>query len=204
MDFAHKGWALEAELKSMGQGNQAQVLFPLDCDEFICLDRGSQITCKPSQIRAYIASLMKGQIYKAKRRLNNAPWDFCIFLPMSKSRPGKVFMTTTKFCDLDAGSHSCQAEHAALDSEISYLHLHNKPYAWLQQSARDKLEGYGVDASDRQRLRSHKGKGWHLCRYILDTEEEWLKSLHRESKIRSCAFQKRLKKLKIRHPFADS
>lgn len=198
LDYNEKGRIIEAEIKSK---KRFRVAFPMDCDEFICMDQNSKISCSPNRIRRYLESLPEGRIYTVKRRLNNAPWSHHVFLPMPDDRPGKVFMSTKQFSSLDIGNHSCQSSQKTLESEISYIHLHNKPYNWLKSSAEAKLIAHGVDASSTKSLQTYSGLGWHLCKYLLKSEEDWLCDLREYERLNSDAFSKRLSRIGIRHPF---
>lgn len=199
LDFNSKGRIIEEEIKSR---KKFRVAFPMDCDEFICLDQDSKLSCNPNRIRRYLKSLPRGHIFTAKRRLNNAPWSHNVFLTMPEDRPGKVFMSTKKFSSLDVGNHSCQSLLETVESAISYIHLHNKPYSWLRSSAEAKLVAHGVDTSSIQSLQEYSGPGWHLCKYLLESEEDWLRDLRKHKQLTSDAFSKRLNRIGIGHPFA--
>ena len=200
LDYKDKGKMLESEIKSK---KRFRLAFPMDCDEFICLDQNSKISCNPNRIRRYLKSVPKGYIYMTRRRLNNAPWSHTVFLPMPDNRPGKLFMSTSQFSSLDVGSHSCQSPLKTLDSDISYIHLHNKPYEWLKSSARGKLIARGVDISSIQALKQYSGPGWHLCRYFLESEQDWIKDLRKQNALVSNSFLRRLAHIGLPHPFPE-
>ena len=123
-----------------------------------------------------------------------------IFLPMAASRPGKVFMSTTEFGDLDNGNHSCRSAKPSESSKISFLHLHNKPFTSLRKSAKVKLIGRGCNVNDKSFLRTYRGPGWHLTRYLLMEEPEWLQSLQQQEAVECLSFARRFRELRLTTP----
>ncbi len=200
MSFSQKGQALEETIKRAGT---AKAYFPLDCDEFICLDESKGISCDSKKIQEHLSRLSENSIYTTSQRLNNAPWCHETFLPMAPERPKKVFMTTKDFDGLDLGAHKVKEPKETQASQISYIHLHNKPYNWLRKSAALKLNGR-VDITSEQALRDYRGPGWHLCPYLLQNKEEWIESLRSQDRVSSPAFKNRLAELMVAHPFTNN
>jgi membrane protease YdiL (CAAX protease family) len=201
--FELKGSILETEIKRV----PAHAWIPMDCDEFLCLDQAGSISCDPAAIRHYLQKLPKGRIYTVHRRLNNAPWSTTTFLPMAADRPGKVLMTTRKFHNLDQGSHRCTSREDPIPTDISFLHLHNRPFAWLLDASKVKLRAHGVNIEDRSALLEHREARrpcWHLCDHLLHSEEVWLERLHQEDTVPCEAFTIRLQQLGLDHPFSPA
>jgi hypothetical protein len=200
MNYNQKGQALEETIK---RAETAKAYFPLDCDEFICLDHSKSISCDSREIHTHLNQLRENCIYTTSRRLNNAPWCHETFLPMAPERPKKVFMTSKDFEGLDLGAHNVKQPKDSQKSQISYIHLHNKPHHWLRTSAVLKLKGR-VDITSEQALRDYRGPGWHLCPYLLQTKQEWIERLRDQDSISSPAFKNRLAELKVANPFTDN
>jgi len=199
-DYSLKGAIIETEIKRY----PAHAYIPMDCDEFLCLERAGSITCNPKKILLYLQQLPQGKVYKVKRRLNNAPWSASTFLPMSTTRPGKIFMTTKHFHGLDMGNHRCMSTGKAERSRISYIHLHNRPFDWLVRASRAKLLARGLNTKDREALmayRQARRPGWHLCENLLISEDDWIAHLRKHDQFISNAFSRRLQKLGLDHPF---
>lgn len=126
---------------------------------------------------------------------------------MAADRPGKVLMTTRAFHNLDQGSHSCTSREDPIPADISFLHLHNRPFTWLLNASRAKLLAHGVDIEDRSALlehREHHGPCWPICDLLLFSEAEWLARLHQEDTVPCEAFSNRLQQLGLEHPFSHA
>lgn len=178
-------------------------IIPMDCDEFLVGDFDGLLTCDVDSIQSEIKSLSSGLIFYTARRLNNAPWSRSQYLPLGDERPRKLLFCSSSFSDLDIGFHHCKTPVPRIESHLSYIHLHNRPFSELVERARLKLKGR-VDISDNSSLVKYNGPGWHLSRYLSMTESGWIAELRQQKMIEADAFARRLCELGLEYPYPTS
>ncbi len=86
----------------------------------------------------------------------------------------KSFLPAKSVAEIDRGLHSARSRHAEgfRQTDLTYLHFHNKPFATLLHQARQKLERF-VDVEDLNLLTKYRGPGLHLGRYFRMTEADY-------------------------------
>ena len=86
----------------------------------------------------------------------------------------KGFVERNTLLELDHGFHypRTTTSDRVLQTDLAYLHFHNKPLDVLRSNARTKLTGF-VDPDDAEALRNFNGAGVHLKRYFALTEGDY-------------------------------
>jgi hypothetical protein len=172
-DFRHKGSFVSAALARVDAMRCHDLLFPLDCDEFMMIrDETGAPTCERAAILDYLAGLR--DIAAPLLVIEN-------FLNTQHNPEGfwpepyrKVFFPGGHAGAVDEGAHHCISSTAPeVVTRVAYAHYHHKPYAVQLRMSREKLRAY-VDVEDRAALSAYRGIGWHLVAHVLKTEAEYL------------------------------
>jgi hypothetical protein len=172
-DFRQKGGFVSAALARVDAMACHDVLFPLDCDEFVMIrDETGAPNCEPSAILGYLTSLrgIESPLLVTENFLNTQhnPEGFW---PMPYR---KVFFTGGHAGAVDEGAHHCISTTAPeVVTRVAYAHYHHKPYAVQLKMSREKLRAY-VDVDDRAALAAYRGIGWHLVGHLLKTEADYI------------------------------
>ena len=171
-NYAEKGAIVSAVLRQADTNGRYDLLFPLDCDEFVMMrDETGRPSCTKDSLLRYLATLAGEAVplLVTENFLNslNSVGGFWA-LPYQK-----VFFTGGHIVELDHGSHSCTAPAPApLPTRVVYAHYHHKPYAVQRRMSREKLRPY-VNVDDRAALEAYRGVGWHLILHLLKTESDY-------------------------------
>jgi tetratricopeptide (TPR) repeat protein len=170
-DFTNKGWILSARIRELQRRRQYDIVFPLDCDEFVCITSRHGFSCSRAEISRYLASLEPGNIYRVARSLTNQPGSSTVFRVTGH---GKSVIGLGRFKLMDHGFHEAELEGVTeyQPTRLINIHMHNKPFGTLLEHARLKLRPF-VDVDDPQALARFDGCGVHLKRYFSLTEAEY-------------------------------
>ena len=177
-DFNRKGWIIGDLIKSLQLSGQYDFYIPLDCDELLALAGDSGLTVSQNAILSYFSSqIEQTKILRVTRCLLNVPGSIDVFAILGHK---KAILPARQFKSLDHGFHEGELTTGkdAVQTDIVYIHLHNKPFASMLQSAKDKLAPF-VDVEDVEALRNYSGVGKHLIRYFFDFEPIYRNSLDR-------------------------
>ncbi len=172
-NYADKGAIVTAVLGRADAAKRYDLLFPLDCDEFLMMrDEAGEPSCAKAGLLKYLATLRgaTSPLLVTENFLNslNSVGGFWA-LPYQK-----VFFTGGHIVEVDHGSHSCTAPAPPpVPTRVVYAHYHHKPFAMQCAMSREKLRPY-VDVDDRAALEAFRGVGWHLVLHLLKTEAEYL------------------------------
>lgn len=171
-DFDGKGNIVGHLINEFRTCGRYDIVFPLDCDEFvaICGERGP--SCQRNDIMAEIHRLAPlHRAARVGRCLDNRPGFIDVFRFPDFM---KTIMPVADFASIDHGFHEGRtSNHLEMcPTDIIYIHLHYKPFALQQEHARAKLEPF-VDVNDENALRNFTGVGKHLPRYLFMTEDEY-------------------------------
>lgn len=177
--FARKGELISSYIREQAGYDW---IIPADVDEFA----GSMVHGKFSTARADLF----GQLHAADEsgrklvRVNSAIWNIPHSTRGYAQPMKKIIAKPSAGVELDLGFHlyswntmSDMVDPATLyQSQVCYLHFHNRPLAELQERARLKLKDRMPDFRP-ERLRSYDGIGVHLAPYLLYSETDYLASL---------------------------
>lgn len=202
IDFERKGEIIGALITSLEQNNGPDFFLPLDCDEFVALDSpGGGISCSPESVAAYLGGLAGDpRVLTIKRSYFNVPGQPLQFY----RRDGrKCFFASGSFLALDIGYHQGKSRHTneEYQTEIVHVHFQNKPFQTFQTHAKQKLEGR-IPNFLPETLARYRGRGYHLCRYLLMSEEEYLHSFDHRRKLRLPSFEAAMHELGLAVPFS--
>jgi tetratricopeptide (TPR) repeat protein len=171
-DFINKGWILSVKIRELQRRRKYDVVFPLDCDEFVCITGEAGFSCNRSEINSYLAGLEPGTIYLVERSLTNQPGSSEIFRVMGH---GKSVISMGRFKHMDHGFHQAELDGETTTyhpTRLVNIHLHNKPFRTLLEHARLKLQPF-VDVDDPEALENFTGCGVHLKSYFQLSEQQY-------------------------------
>lgn len=173
-DFENKGEVLGKKIIELESTGLYEFIIPLDCDEFVAvLDEEGEISCCSSKIKSELMNhidsddvlLFKGQYF-------NSPLDKDRFRFESNR---KCFFRSGTFKSLDIGFHWGKSRLSGGEHRTSLVqfHFHNKPFCLIQSHAREKLKSR-VKSFERKDLEEYTGAGFHMTRYFLIDEKDYL------------------------------
>lgn len=172
-DYRRKGELVSFALAQMDGTGLYDLLFPLDCDEFLVMrDEAGALCCDKGKMLEYLATL-KGleSPLLVQENLLNAMKNPQGFWPLPYQ---KVFFAGGQAGVVDHGSHRClSAPGPGSATRVVYAHFHHKGYETQKRMSREKLRPF-VDVEDEAALRAFRGTGWHLVDALFKTEAEYL------------------------------
>lgn len=175
-EFARKGIEVNALIDSLR--GKYDWFIPLDADEFVGVYRNNRLCMQRHAIMSELQMLCPDKLV----RMSNYVWS----IPGSPlgyyTEARKVIVPSALHVRLDLGFHLFSWEPGSYgntvnddlfqNSNLSYTHLHNKPYDRLLDSARSKLTGR-VKSFDLKDLKEYSGDGRHVIRYFFMTKDEY-------------------------------
>lgn len=204
IDFESKGDIVGQLISSLEQHSTFDFFVPLDCDEFVALDvPGGGISCSPEAVSAYLAELKNDpRVLTIKCSYFNVPGQPDNYYRRSGAR--KCFFAAGSFMAINIGFHRGKSRHTNEEykTQIVHVHFQNKPFATFVTHAKQKLEGRIPDYSPNT-LAHYRGRGNHLCRRLLMSEEEYFDSFNDERKLRLPLFKAAMHDLGLQVPFSS-
>ncbi len=177
-DYRLKGEFVSQILMAAAASQAYDILFPLDCDEFLAIRReNGQYSCDRKTIFEYLGTLLgRKVVYEVKENLVNIlelPGKFHA-LPYQK-----VFFLGDYCGVVDHGSHQDVSGQQKIieETRLIYIHFHLKKYERQVAASLEKLRPY-VDVDDRAELEVFRGPGWHLVSHILGGEKAYLDTMY--------------------------
>ena len=200
-DYAMKGEIIANLVRSLQAQKAYDVVFLMDCDEFVVLKDGNGATINRERILQH-AEAMQGN--SALLRVSTQFFNVI-------NRPGEFARGThTKtvvaldgtFERSDHGHHFCTTSTGNVYSpcEFAYVHYHYKPLALLQEHARAKLAPF-LNVNDLDAVKNFTGPGHHLCGYLTMTNDEFQNWHKGDSFYKFSAFNDKLESLEATIPF---
>lgn len=173
-DYENRGDIFADKIKDLDSNADYDYYMLIDCDEFLAsVDEEGIISCDrgalEKSLSAYLERsellLIDSQFYNSSvspRWFNKQPYRKCFF------RRGTIK-------SLDQGFHWGQvnSSQGELRTNLVHLHFHNKPFELAKKYAKEKLEGR-VSSFDIEYLKSYEGKGFHLVRFFLESESQFV------------------------------
>lgn len=175
-DFDRKGHIVGDLIKGFQESSRYDLVFPMDCDEFITIIGQNGIQYSRNEIAAHLNDLARpGPMIKVRHCLDNRPGFLDLFRLTGFD---KCIVPIGNFQSIDHGFHQARDTLSSdyLSCNIVYTHLHYKPFTLVKKHAQDKLNPF-VDASDMEELRNFSGVGRHLVRFFFMSEETYYNSL---------------------------
>jgi hypothetical protein len=173
-DFANKGEIVAAQIRALDESNPADFYFPLDCDEFAAIwDPDETFGFDRLKFEEALTPFLNSpHVLMIRSGFDNFPGQPGVYIRKTRR---KCFFARGACLSLDLGFHRGRARESeeAVITPLVHFHLHYRPFAQLQASARQKMEGR-VDNFERETLLAHqeaRGKGIHLVEEILFEDE---------------------------------
>ena len=172
-DWVAKGDHFTSVIQAWDRRAGYDFAIPLDCDEFLALFTPAGLTCGRDAIHAYFDSLIGFEgVFSIDTTNYNVPGQGGWFWPGAGS---KRFFAADTIGMLDHGYHvaTSRKSDAVMQTHLTHMHFHHKPFAIVLEHSRRKLVHY-VDVDDRAALETFEGPNCHLVRHFLQTEQEYL------------------------------
>jgi hypothetical protein len=167
-DFAGKGGIIGGKIKEFKAAGSYDIAFAVDCDEFIALAGPAGPSISRNQILAEIERIdQAGLICQTEKCFYNVPGHLDQFW-LAGHR--KCIVPVRLFKEIDHGFHWVNKDDSAQYgvTQLTYIHLHHKPFAQAVAGAKQKLGAF-TDITDLEGLKSYRGVGWHLVKYLFMT-----------------------------------
>ncbi|GAN61341.1 hypothetical protein ACI01nite_03670 [Acetobacter cibinongensis] len=173
--FESKGNIINEIIRAWDEQDTYDFAIPLDVDEFIILF-DENLSCRKKKIHDYFLYLKKtkqDQAFIMQNMLLNIPNEPGFFYPATVP---KCFFRKNTIGLLDHGFHHPIAKHSNTPyyTQLGYVHLHNKPFDKLINSATRKLS-HLVNLDDKESLKNYSGHGEHLVKYFFMTKKDYEK-----------------------------
>lgn len=168
-DFERKGDIICKTIQSIQANNSCDFIIPLDCDEFLGLERDSDTEPQFDRrsINQHLSQLTGQQGYfKVKRHYFNHPHEPELY--HVNNTPRKYFFGSSELKSLDVGFHSPRltnesSQEHCLDSDLIAFHYHNKVFSIRRANAINKMRSR-VNNFLEDDLRNYVGLGLHLLK----------------------------------------
>lgn len=176
------------------------LFIPLDCDEFIGVQRETQVLFDRDSI---IAELARHRMYTGPLRTGGSFYNF----PGPGNRfffwdESKVFFNARTFKHIDYGFHSGSSLSGQAEARTKIIHVHyqHKPLELLRTHARQKLKRR-VNVDDIEAFKAYTGPGSHLTKYFFLSEAQYLDMFDAGAAVYLPKFVEKLKELGLQTPF---
>jgi hypothetical protein len=200
VDFRRKGVILGDKIKELDSLERYDFYFPVDCDEFLVLrqpddkvlsDRSSILRALMDLDQEIDALGMNWAYYNIIGHQGHF-WG----LPHKKT-----FFRSGTFKIMDHGYHEGKSKlsEGRKDTDFAYMHYHHKPHAIIVEHSKNKLRPY-MNIDNEEELRAVYDKN-RLVRFILDSEEQYLKKFTKDKAIYIPHFEASLRRAGLLVPF---
>lgn len=172
-EFAGRGRIYVDIIQQMDAEYPADFYLPLDCDEFLSVERGGRIDCSGSVLEGALSPYVKcPSPLIIQAGLDNHPHKAGFFQWSLHQR--KTFFAEGACEFLDHGFHAGRSR-LGLDpirTKLVYIHYHFKPYDLLIEHSKAKLARFTTDFS-HENMRKYRGDAQHCALHILRSEEQY-------------------------------
>lgn len=181
--FEQKGHIFSEKIKALDADDPFDFYFPMDCDEFLVVERDGQVHFNASAILNELSSLVDiKQPLCISAAYDNNPLTPDFYFRSAGQR--KTFFTRNTCKTLDLGFHA-GCTHTSCDpvrTAIGYVHFHYKTFADYVESAKQKLLGRIEDFSETSLIEfgEKKKPGFHLVGALIAGEDEYYQSMYRK------------------------
>lgn len=205
--FDNKGELFEGIIKKFDKENPSDFYFPLDCDEFICVEKSKGIfSSEKKDIIDYLASLRdRKEVLMIGGGIDNNPYRPGLFRISLEQR--KCFFTKNSCAYLDHGFHVGRSlwTNERFKTKIFYYHFHYRPYEIMIRSTINKL-GEGFQNKTSEEVEAYiraGGPGFHVARNLLITEDNYKSSFLGNDYTYLSGIISYMKKKNIAYPFIN-
>lgn len=162
--FGHKGRICSTWMSR----SDADLLVPLDADEFLILDDGKEVVPDPILVKNYLKEIevRENNIFQIKNTYLKHPDDNEWW---GVHRSNKRFMARSGFVAIDDGFHGghMKKNENAIQSNISHLHYHFRSKdAWLKSTEQKLKARLGDKWDDLDFLETYRGASFHVGREL--------------------------------------
>ncbi|NHO33710.1 glycosyltransferase family 2 protein [Acetobacter fallax] len=172
-DFQTKGTHVRNIIAEWDLCGGYDFALPVDCDEFLAVYTPDGLSCSRTAVHRHFDALTGiKQAFRFRVNLMNVPGRPGCFQPNHYQKTFLAAGTGTEQVDRGFHAITSSAEGGWTDTNFTFLHMHNKPFADLLRHARNKLAN-SVPLDDPEALRAHKGLGSHLIPYFFMTEQDY-------------------------------
>lgn len=186
-DFQNKGGHFNNIIKSWDAEYEYDFALPVDCDEIIVAFSDSGLSLEPQDIHSVLDRL-KGErrALRLDMSLFNIPGSPGWFTPVRHFHKG--FVAAKSLEGIDNGQHAPWTKYTQeyIDTRLSYLHYHNRPYNELIARTKSKLSDL-VDVENRDALIRYLDQplpaGGHLIEILLTPEDKYFSKYDGDLKI---------------------
>jgi hypothetical protein len=201
-DFEAKGDVLGNKIKELESLDKYDCFLLLDCDEFIGVyDKSNAISCEREDVFAELmAYSCDPSILMISNQFFNTPISENYFQP-NKNR--KCFFMKGSFKQIDVGFHwgKCRNSNQETRTKLVHFHFHYKPLVIAREHAKNKLE-LRIANFEKETLENYRGLGFHLTKYFLLDEAEYLHSRLNGDYVFSTILGEKFSELSISWPYA--
>jgi hypothetical protein len=200
-DYEQRGTVFYEKIKELDKEGIYDFYMLVDCDEFLgVVDEEGNISCEPLSLQY---SLLNYQNSNELLMIDSQYYNSSISpLWFNKQPYRKCFFRKDTILQLDQGFHhgKVTTSEKEIRTNLIHIHFHNKPYEIAKRHAKEKLTGR-VSDFNLDTLRSYKGRGFHLVRFFLQTENEYIRTQVALNHIESASLYYKLDQLNIVWPF---
>jgi len=186
-DFFKTGTILAEAIKQLDQSDPHDFYFPMDCDEFLACDLDGRISCSIHDIEDALANLTySNKVLTIPHKYANSPYHPNRYTKTTSSK--KCFFARGACESLDHGFHQGRsiAGSEELETGITYLEFHYKPYLAHMRLSRQKIE-YLLPNLKRRTLSDYAKRlrsGHHAASALLQSEYTYLCSFDKHTETR--------------------
>jgi hypothetical protein len=202
-DYENRGNIFCDFIQELDKKDMYDYYMLIDCDEFLAVvDDEGNICCESKALKY---SLLKYQNNDELLMIDSQYYNSSISSIWFNKQPyRKCFFKKNTIKQLDQGFHwgKVKTSQQEVRTNLVHIHFHNKPYSVAKEHAREKLTGRVKDFNIPT-LREYKGSGFHLVRFFLETEQEYIKGQIHLNHIKSESLKHKFHELNILWPFSD-
>ena len=203
-DYEQRGSIFCDKIKSLDKEDFYDFYMVIDCDEFLgTVDEEGNICFDPLSLEY---SLLNYQSNNELLMIDSQYYNSSISPFWFNKQPyRKCFFKKNTIAKLDQGFHHGQVTTSdkEIRTNLVHIHFHNKPYEIAKTHAKEKLTGR-VSNFNLDYLKNYNGKGFHLVRFFLQTEEEYIQNQVTLNHIKSMSLYHKLKQLNLDWPFSST
>lgn len=205
--YVNRGRTYVDIIQRMDAEDPADFYIPLDCDEFLSVERDGRVDCSLGALEEELSSYVKyPNPLVIHAGLDNHPHKAGYFRWALKQR--KTFFAEGACAFLDHGFHVGRSR-LSLDpirTKIVYIHYHFKPYDLLIEHSKQKLEHFTTDFSEKNMKKYVNDKKfcWHCAHHILRSREEYSRMFNDPRFIEFPEIRRQFELLGERLPFSSA
>jgi hypothetical protein len=202
-DYENRGKVFCEKIKQLDATDYYDFYMPIDCDEFLgAVDDEGNISC---DTLAFKYSLLMHSNVDELLMINSQYYNSSVSPMWFNRQPyRKCFFRKNTITSLDQGFHWGKVSTSDKEkrTNIVHFHFHNKPYEIAKLHAKEKLTGR-VPNFNRETLLNYNGAGFHLIRFFIENEQQYVNQQIKLKHIKSRSLFHKLTELGLQWPFID-